>query len=149
MPLPLKRGVYASSFYRTWLDEEYQISLYFIPFDRPVPEIDWKIVDRGGTVVAGGAGREQQAGGNGVTLGHYHPRIGSSQRIIVTIDQDFPIQQNASGNSMQPNLHVGVPEIALENAYGGILVMSWVALVGGSGAVMLIVLLTRRRDRTS
>jgi hypothetical protein len=38
-------------------------------------------------------------------------------------------------------LHVGLPEEGLEQAYGSALAIRWAVIVGGSGVIMILVLL--------
>ncbi len=47
-PLSLKRGEYTSAFFKTDLDEDYQVEIYFLPSDRTPLDLDWKIVDENG-----------------------------------------------------------------------------------------------------
>jgi len=139
MPLPLKRGIYTSPYFRTWLNDDYQISVYPIDPCCPPPEMDWKVVNRAGAVIDSGSLENQPGGGNSFSLGHYRPKIGSSQRIVVDVKQD------AGGATSAPDLHIGDPEIGLSMGYALPLLLAWVLVVGGAGAVMLIAVVFRRR----
>ena len=42
-PLSLKRGEYTSALFKTDLDEDYQVEIYFLPYHRSPLDLDWKI----------------------------------------------------------------------------------------------------------
>jgi hypothetical protein len=152
MPLTLKRGEYASAFFTTDLDDDYQVDIYFLPFQRTPLDLDWKIVDGAGRVIQSGSFRDPHPGGNAVTLGHYRPKRGLRQRVLVNIHQDV---QTPDPQAPGPDtrLHVGLPERGLEQAYGGAAAIEWAVVVAGTGAIMLLILLvmwaTRRKPRAS
>jgi hypothetical protein len=135
VPLSLKRGEYTSPFFKTDLDDDYQIEIYFLPHHRTPLDLDWKIVDEGGALIQSGGYREdQQMGGNDAILErHYRPKRGSRQRIMVNIHQDVQAPDSDT------RLHIGLPERGLEQAYGSAAAMMWAAIVAGAGAIMLLV----------
>ena len=144
MPLPLERGEYTSPFFTTSLDDDYQIQIYFLPDRRTPLDLDWKIVDAHGVVIESGSYQDQQIGGNTVILGDYRPKRGLRQRAIVNVHQ----RTDASGYDVR--LHIGLPDRALGNEYGFVLAYLWAAVVGGAGAIGLVVaLIGRKRQRTS
>ena len=145
MPLPLERGEYTSPFFTTSLDDDYQIDIYFLPFDRTPLELDWKIIDAYGAVIESGSSRDQPTGGNTVHLGHYRPKRGLRQRAIVNIHRGA---ETAPGSDVR--LHIGLPERALENGYAFLPFSLWAAVVGGAGAIGLVAaLIGRKRQRAS
>lgn len=136
MPLPLKRGEYVSPFFATDLNDDYQVDIYWLPWDRTPLDLDWKIVDKAGRVIESGNFRDNQPGGNTVILGHYRPKRGLRQRVIINIHQDVQGQPDAD-----VRLHVGLPERGVEQAYGFAAAIAWAAVIAGTGVVMLLVLL--------
>jgi hypothetical protein len=146
MPLPLRRGEYTSPFFTTDLDDNYQVDIYFLPFQRTPLDLDWKIVDDARTVIQSGSYRDQHPGGNNAILGHYRPKRGLRQRVIVNIHQDVQTPEaQAPGSDVR--LHVGLPERGLEQAYGSAAAIFWAAVVAGAGALMLLILLILRATR--
>ena len=142
MPLPLTAGQYTSPFFTTDLDDNYQIDIYFLRPNRTPLDIDWKIVDAAGAVLAGDHYKEtaMQAGGNVASLErNYRPKRGVRQRAVVTLHQD--IDAPISGDT---RFYVGLPERTLEMSYAGAAAIMWAAAFAGSGAVMILVLLVRR-----
>jgi hypothetical protein len=149
-PISLKRGEYTSAFFKTDLDEDYQVEIYFIPFHRTPLDLDWKIVDESGALIQSGVYTEDQhIGGNGAILTRrYRPKRGSPNRIILNIHQD--VQAKDSERQLQPTdtrIHIGVPERGLEQAYGSVAAIVWAAGVAGPGAIILAFLLVRRAFR--
>ena len=141
MPLPPQRGEYTSPFFTTELDEDHQIDIYFLPPHQTPLDLDWKIVDKAGTLFQSGRFHEQ-VGGNAVSLErHYRPKLGSRHRIIVNMHDDIeaPVRDT--------RLHIGVPEQGLQRSYGLMVLMGWAALVGGAGLIGLIALAAQRRFR--
>jgi hypothetical protein len=139
VPLPLQRGKYTSPVFTTDLDDEYQIEVYFLPWNRTPLDLDWKIVDDRGAVLESGTYRDQQVGGNTVVLGHYRPQRRSPQRVIVNMHSDA-----VQAASPDLKLHIGLPERGLEQAYGLAAAIGWALLIAGSGAIMLLILLIQR-----
>jgi hypothetical protein len=150
VPFSLKRGDYTSPYFRTYLSGDYQIDIDSLPFERTPLDLDWKIVDERGAVINQGTHADEVGGGyrpspgspierlgNTVVLGQYRPHFGQRQRIVTSVHQDV---QGASGNA---RLEIGQPELGLDLSYGIFLLLGWAAIVGGSGLIMLLVLLTR------
>lgn len=142
VPLSLKRGEYTSPFFKTDLDDDYQIEIYFLPYHRTPLDLDWKIVDEGGALIqSGNYSEDQQMGGNDAILErHYRPKRGSRQRIMVSIHQDV----QAPAPDFDTRLHIGLPERRLELAYGSPAAIMWAAIVAGAGAIMLLVVVILR-----
>jgi hypothetical protein len=147
MPISLKRGEYASPFFTTDLDDDYQVDIYFLPFRRTPLDLDWKVVDDTGKVIQSGSFSDHRyPGGNNAILGHYRPKRGLRQRVVVNIHQDVQTPDlQAPGSDIR--LHVGLPERGLERAYGSAAAIGWAAIVGGAGTLMLLVLLIMRAIR--
>ena len=149
-PLSLKRGEYTSAFFKTDLDEDYQVEIYFLPADRSPLDLDWKIVDESGALIQSGVYTEDQhLGGNDAILTRkYRPKRGSANRIILNIHQD--VQAKHSKQQSQPTdtrLHIGLPERGLEQAYGSAAAIVWAAGVAGLGAIILAYPLVMRAIR--
>lgn len=127
IPIPLKRGEYASPFFITDLDGSYQIEIYFLPPHRIPLELDWRIADESGVVIRSGNYSEaQQMGGNDAILDrNYRSKPGVRQRIIVNIHQDI------EANAVDTRLHIGLPERGLGQAYGFGVATLWAAFVSG------------------
>ena len=139
--LPLKRGEYISPYFRTDLDDTYQINLYWTRFPDPQTEVDldWKIVDDTGTVIQQGVYQNRMRRANIAGLGSYRPKCGLRQRIFVNIHLDV------KGPDAQPRLQIGVPELSLELAEGfSPLAFGWAVIVAGTGVIILAVLRMRR-----
>jgi hypothetical protein len=143
MPLPLARGEYASLFFTTSLDDDYQVEIYFLPFNRTQLDLDWKIVDARGAVMASGSYRDEHTGGNDVVLGHYRPKRGLNQRAIVNVHQG----EAAPGSDVR--LHIGLPERVLENSYAFVPAGLWAVVIGGAGVIGLIAALIGRSRRAA
>jgi hypothetical protein len=146
-PLSLKRGEYTSALFKTDLDEDYQVEIYSLPYNRSPLDLDWKIVDENGVLIQSGFYTEDQhPGGNDAILTRkYRPKRGSANRIILNVHQD--IQAKSGERQLQPTdvrLHVGVPERGLEQAYGSVAAIVWAAVVGGLGAIILVFQLVMR-----
>jgi hypothetical protein len=143
MPFPLKQGEYASSFFKTDLNEPYQIfAAWHGDWGHPVTlDVDWKIVDDSGVVIQHGAKKyvDPRGFGNSVLLGQYQPTPGVRQRLILTNHVD-----SAGIGSCDPMLEVGVPEEGLKMAYGMAVAYVWAGGVGGAGVLMFLVLLIVR-----
>jgi hypothetical protein len=141
VPLSLKRGEYISPFFTTDLNDDYQIEIDSIPFERTGLDLDWRIVDDSGAMIRQGTYTDQLPGGNWALLGHYRPKRGLRQRIIVRIHQDVQAPES------HPKLNIGLPERGLEQAYGSAAAIGWAAIVAGAGVIMLFVLLILRATR--
>jgi len=146
MPFPLKRGEYTSPYFTTDLDEDYQVEIYSLPFDRTTLELDWKIVDETGVVIQSGTYTDagQGRGNDAILSRNYRPRRGVRQRAMVTVHQDV-----ASTGYSDVRLHVGLPERSLESAYGSAAFLAWAGWIAGPGVLMLLVLLIVRAVRWS
>jgi hypothetical protein len=143
-PISLKRGEYTSAFFKTDLDEDYQVEIYSIPDHRIPLNLDWKVVDESGALIQSGVyAEDRHIGGNDAILTRtYRPKRGSPNRIILNIHQD--VQAKNSERQFQPTdtrLHIGVPERVLEQAYGSVAAIVWAAAVAGLGAIILFFLL--------
>jgi len=149
-PISLKHGEYTSPSFKTDLDEDYQVEIYFLPSPRTPLDLDWKIVDENGALVQSGVYTEDlhiaDRGGNDVILTRkYRPGRGSAQKIILNIHQD--VQAKDGARQSQPTdirLHIGLPERGLEQPYGYAVATVWAAGVGGLGAIILFILLVLR-----
>ncbi len=142
MPLPLRRGEYFSPFFLTNIDAVYQIDLYFLPWDRSPLKVDWKIVDTYGRISQRGTYKDQQHGGNGAVLGHYHANMGDRQRIVVTVLDDV------TGIDTHPRLRVGLPDLGLDYTEGYLpFALLWAAGCVGVGVIALLTLLMLRSFR--
>jgi hypothetical protein len=153
MPLPLKRGEYTSPYFRTYLSGTYQIDVDSLPFERTPLDLDWTIVDDRDAAILQGSfvdpergspiwpGNSHEFRGNTVGLGAYRPRFGLRQRIITRVHKDVE-----ASNSIA-RLEIGQPEISLELSYGSFLLLGWAGVVGGTGGVMLLILLIQQQAR--
>jgi hypothetical protein len=146
-PISLKHGEYTSPFFKTDLDEDYQVEIYFLPYHRTPLDLDWKIVDENGALIQSGVYTEDHhIGGNDAILTRkYRPTRGSAHRIILNIQQD--VQAKDGEGQLQPTdtrLHIGVPERGLDQAYGSAAAIVWAAGVAGPGTIILIFLLVLR-----
>jgi len=149
-PLSLKSGEYTSALFKTDLDEDYQVEIYSLPYNRSPLDLDWKIVDeRGGPIQSGVYTEDQHYGGDDAILTRkYRPKRGSANRIILKVHQD--VQAKSGEGQLQPTdvrLHIGVPERGLEEAYESVAAIAWAAAVGGLGAMILVFMLVMRAIR--
>jgi hypothetical protein len=151
VPFSLKRGEYTSPYFRTYLGGSYQIDIDSLPFRRTALDMDWRIVDDSGAVIQQGTYADPVGDGyrpspdsplerlgNTVLLGRYRPRFGLQQRIITSVHQDVRAASSTS------RLEIGQPELSLDLSYGIFMLLGWAAIVGGTGVIMLLVLLIRR-----
>jgi hypothetical protein len=149
-PISLKHGEYASAFFKTDLDEDYQVEIYFLPYPRSPLDLDWKIVDESGALIQSGVySEDQHLGGNDAILTRkYRPKRGSANRIFLNIHQDVQAKNNErQSKPTETRLHIGVPERGLEQAYGSAAAIVWAAGVAGLGAIILAFLLVMRAIR--
>lgn len=133
VPISLDAGQFTSPYYTPAPDESYQVEIYFLPFNRTPLDLDWKIVDDGGEVIASGDYTDQVTGGNDAILGHYVPGRRSRQRIVVTIHQGDNVPNT------DPRLHIGLPERGLAVGYGFAFVVGWAILVAFVGVIRVFV----------
>jgi hypothetical protein len=146
-PISLKHGGYTSPFFKTDLDEDYQVEIYFLPYHRTPLDLDWKIVNENGALIQSGVYTEDQhIGGNDAILTRkYRPTRGSAQRIILNIQQDVQAKDGEGQlQSTDTRLHIGVPERGLDQAYGSAAAIVWAAGVAGPGTIILFFLLVLR-----
>jgi hypothetical protein len=149
-PLSLKRGEYTSALFKTDLDEDYQVDIYSLPYNRSPLDLDWRIVDESGVLIQSGVYTEDQHyGGNDAILTRkYRPKPGSANRLILNVRQD--VQAKSGEGKLQTTdvrLHIAVPERTLEQAYGSVAAIAWAAVVGGLGAIILVFLQVMRAIR--
>jgi hypothetical protein len=149
-PISLKHGEYRSPLFKTDLDEDFQVEIYFLPYQRTPLDLDWKIVDESGALIQSGVYTEDQhMGGNDAILTRkYRPARGLAHRIILNIHQD--VQAKDGERQLQPTdtrLHIGVPERGLDQAYGSAAAVVWAAGVAGPGAIILVFVLVLRAFR--
>src|ERR1700679_2819653 len=80
-PLTLKRGEYASPYFRTYLGGDYQVQLGWLRFPdaQAMVDLDWKIVDDSGAVIQHGTYSDRLRGANNLNLGEYRPKFGLRQ----------------------------------------------------------------------
>jgi hypothetical protein len=150
MQLPTAKGEYASAEFKTDLDEGYMIQLELMDESHRSIELnpdatidlDWKIVDTNGAVIAKGVQDGRIGGGNEVNFGEYKPRRGTHQRMIVNIHEDIA---EPAGSTL--TLQVNSEEDPEGAAFGFLIFSWWAAIVGGAGAVTLIALFLLRIAR--
>jgi hypothetical protein len=132
-PISLEPGKFTSPYFTPAADESYQIEIYFLPINRTPLDLDWKVVEGNGTVIANGSYKDEAVGGNDAILGQYVPWRRSRQRILVAIHQGENVPNS------HPRLHIGLPERGLAMAYGLPIVIGWAILVAFAGAIRVLV----------
>jgi hypothetical protein len=150
MQLPLKQGAYTSAVFKTDLDESYMVQLDFMDATHhsrvmnpdAVLDMDWKIVDDHGAVIAQGTQNVRLSWASGVNLGEYKPKRGLRQRMIIDMHRDL-----AEPNGSRVTLEVNSTEDPEGMAFGFGLFLWWAEIVGGPGALILLVLLILRTFR--
>ncbi len=150
MQLPFKQGAYTSAEFKTDLNESYMVQVELMDStDRAIGlnpdavlDLDWKIVDTGGTVLAQGSQNEPIRGANNVNFGEYKPKRGQRQRMIVNIHRDIEEPDDST-----VTLEVNSTEDPEGMAFGFVLFSWWAGVVGGLGAVILLILLFMRARR--
>src|SRR5579862_7422489 len=98
MDFPLYAGQYTSPEFKTDRAESYIIQMQMMDSTNrgiglnpdAVLDLDWKITDLSGTVVASGALIQPMRGANAVNIGEYAPKRGLRQRMIFNLHRDFP-----------------------------------------------------------
>jgi hypothetical protein len=133
VPVTVKSGSYISPPFVTAVpakDEQYQVELYFLPVPRTPLNLEWKVVNNGGAVLAHGEYRERHALGNDAILGFFRPTVRSTQRVMLNVENE---------GSLDTTLHVGIPERSLDAAFGFPFAIGWalVVLVVGIGVIGL------------
>ena len=146
MSFPLQKGEYTSSPFKTGFNGPSRIDL---EWDRSIPakqkslDLEWKIVDDTGKIVAKGF-HNRWIAGNSAPLYGANDVYRKGQRIVVTLPHDV----RDVDQSMRVKITVDVAEIALDESYAGIGIV-WAAIVAGPGAILLIVLAVRRARSNS
>jgi hypothetical protein len=107
-----------------------------------VLDMDWKIVDDHGAVIAQGTQNVRLSWASGVNLGEYKPKRGLRQRMIIDMHRDL-----AEPNGSRVTLEVNSTEDPEGMAFGFGLFLWWAEIVGGPGALILLVLLILRTFR--
>jgi hypothetical protein len=144
VPLSLKRGEFVSPYFKTDLDDNYQIDLDWsrFPDRQTMVDLDWRIVTDTGALVQQGEYKDRTHGGNIVGLGTYRPKRGLRQRIVVNIRHDV------QAPDAQARLHIGLPEVSLDLAEGYYPVAGlWAGVLAGSGLIILFVQRVWRSQR--
>lgn len=144
MPITLERGQVVSPWFKTDLNDTYQIDLDWPHgLDLAIDlAIDWKIEDTHGAVIQQGTFAYQDLQrANEVHLGFYKPRRGLRQRVILDIHTGVE-----GANAAHPTLNVGVPEEGLDMAYGLAVALPWAGIWGAGGLILLIVALALRNQ---
>jgi len=145
MPISVKHGEYASPFFVTERNEDYRID---IEWDAAGAEwktlnLDWQIVDDGGTLLQQGS-YNYRSRGDIAALGQYHSTRRLRQRVIIRNLRD------AEGlDSAHPKLEVSLPERSLEMAYGAICSIKLALMVAAPGMLILLFLLITRAIRSN
>ncbi len=146
MKLPTAKGEYTSPEFKTDLDG-YAIQLELMDATHraiglnpdAVIDLDWKIVDKTGNLIAKGTQDAPTLGGNEVNFGEYKPKRGLRQRMIVDVRNDIA-EPADSTLTLQVN-SLEDPEGA---AFGFVIFSWWAGIVAGAGAALLLVLLILR-----
>jgi hypothetical protein len=143
LPLPLKRGEYASAFFKTDLGEKYEIEISTDDYPAQIAQmdLDWKIVDETGNVIQQGSYKGQINSGP-VSIGEYQPRVGSQQRVIVQIQN---VLQGT--DAAHPLLMIGLPDRSNKFYNSRDVFNAWAVIVAGPGALLLLYWLIRRTKR--
>ena len=150
MQLPYRQGEYTSAEFKTDLNESYMVQVELMDSTHraiglnpdAVLDLDWKIVDTKGAVLAQGTQNEPVLGGNNVNLGEYKPNRGQRQRMIIHILRDI---EEPDGSTV--TLEVNSTEDPEGMAFGSVLFSWWAGAVGGVGAIILLILLVIRARR--
>ncbi len=150
MQLPFQKGTYTSAVFKTDLDESYIVQLELMDAThRSVGlnsdaflDLDWKIVDDHDAVIAQGTENVRLNRGNTVNFGQDRPKRGLRQRMIVDIHGDI-----AEPEGSRLTLEVNSTEDPEGMAFGFVLFLWWAGIVGGPGAVILLVLLMLHASR--
>jgi hypothetical protein len=150
MQLPFKQGEYTSAEFKTDLNESYVVQVELMDSTHraiglnpdAVLDLDWKIVDTGGAVLGQGSQNEPIRGANNVNLGEYKPKRGQRQRMIVDVHRDI---EEPGGSAV--TLEVNSTEDAEGIPFATPPFSLWARIVGGLGAVILLILLVTRPRR--
>jgi hypothetical protein len=144
MKLPSEPGTFTSTAFKTDLDGSYMVQVDLMDAQHrssglnpdAVLDLDWKIVDLNGAVIAQGSQNAVISLANNMNLGQYRPRRGLRQRMVVNIHRE--ITEPPGTMVMLEVNSVEDPEGA---AFGFVVLSLWAAIVGGLGAVILLVVL--------
>jgi hypothetical protein len=137
-PITIKSGEYVSPYFTTYVADQYQIDLYFLPIRHAPMDIDWKIVNDRGAIIADDEYKEERNVGNNAILGYYRSARWSRQRIILSIHQD------SDDKPFDTALHIGMPERSLDLSYGILPLLAWAILWSGIASIVLVFDLRRR-----
>jgi hypothetical protein len=137
VPVSLRNGEISSPFFATYAHDEYQIELYFLPPARPPTKLDWKVVNRQGSVITSGQ-YDDRGFGNDAILGYYRPAWGTRQRVILDIHSD------TGQKPVDTTLHVGIPERFEDASFAVIPTTAWAVIIGAVGLIWIVVSLYRR-----
>lgn len=134
MALPLKRGEYSSPFFKTDLDDSYQVDVTWNGSVRQhlAMDLEWRVADDHGITIQKGF-LKYQGGGNTVTLCQYRPKRGLHQRIVIRNLEDAEGMEAA-----HPILEVGLPERTLGMSYVAAYALKWARNVAGAGLLLLL-----------
>jgi hypothetical protein len=152
MALPLKQGEYTSAVFKTDLDENYMVQIELADPNRQAIglnenaflDLDWKIVDAGGTVLQQGTENTLLRGANNVNLGEYRPKRGERQKLIVDVHREI---EEPEGSRV--TLEVNSTEDPEGRAIGAYVFAWWAGIIAGPGAILPLVLLVLRMVRKS
>jgi hypothetical protein len=150
MKLPLTQGQVTSPEFKTDLDQSYMVQVELMGTDGTamalnqdaVLDLDWKIVDANGKLLAQGIQNARLLGANNVNLGEYHPRRGLRQRMIVDIHGDI-----AEPDGSTVTLEVNSTDDPEGRAFGFVLFSWWAGIIAGPGAIILLVLMAIKTVR--
>jgi hypothetical protein len=134
-PISLNPGTYVSPYFTTDLDDDYQIEIDSVPYDRAVIVLDWRIETGGGETIRQGTYTDQLPGGNWILLGHYRPKVGLRQRIVLRI------RHGVQETGVPSTLQVGLPERGLDSSYSSAIWIVWARIFTGLGVLMLLITL--------
>jgi hypothetical protein len=107
-----------------------------------VLDLDWKVADLNGTVIASGRLNQPMLGGNAANLGEYAPRQGLRQKLALNLHRDFEEPTGA-----KVTLEVNSTEDPEGAAFAFPMFAEWAAIVGGPGALLLLMMLILRFAR--
>jgi hypothetical protein len=144
MDFPLYAGQYTSPEFKTDRAESYIIQMEMMDSTgrgiglnpNAVLDLDWKVTDLSGTVVASGALNQSIRGANAVNIGEYAPKRGLRQRMIFNLHRGF---DEPAGSKV--TLEINSTEDPEGFAFGYVLFATWAAFVSGSGGALLLVML--------
>jgi hypothetical protein len=144
MDFPLRAGQYTSPEFKTDRAESYMIQMEMMDSTGrgiglnpdAVLDLDWKITNLDGAVIATGALVQPVRGANAVNIGEYAPKRGLRQRMIFNLHRDF-----AEPTGSKVTLEINSTEDPEGFAFGAALFATWAAFVGGSGGALLLVML--------